>query len=90
MAEDRTPRSRTLAGLRDVSGTTVALTSLAILGAAAVVTAPLWLWYRRKRKRADALLREAREAGEVSESGSPATADSAPEPMDENGGEPSR
>ena len=42
-------------GLRDVPGTTLAVASLAILGAAALVTAPLCLWYRRKRKRADAL-----------------------------------
>ncbi len=37
----------------------MALTSLAILGAAAVLTTPLWLWYRRKRKRTDALIRHA-------------------------------
>jgi len=42
-------------GLRDVPGTTLAVASLAILVAAAVVAAPLWLWYRHKRKRADAL-----------------------------------
>lgn len=42
--------------LRDVSGTTVALTSLALMGAAAVVSAPLWFWYRRKRRRTDALV----------------------------------
>lgn len=52
------PRSR----LRDLSGTTLALTSLAILGAAAVVSAPVWLYYRRKRKRTDALLAEAAKA----------------------------
>ncbi len=40
---------------RDVPGTTIALTSLAILGAAAVISTPLWLWYRRKRKKTDAL-----------------------------------
>ncbi len=45
--------------LRDVPGTTIALTSLALLGAAAVVTTPLWLWYRAKRKRTDALARQA-------------------------------
>ncbi len=43
---------------RDVPGTTIALTSLAILGAAAVISTPLWLWYRRKRKRTDALARQ--------------------------------
>lgn len=42
-------------GLRDVPGTTLAVASLAILGAAALVATPVWLWYRRKRKRADAL-----------------------------------
>jgi hypothetical protein len=41
--------------LKDVSGTTLALTSLAILGAAAVVSTPMWMWYRRKRKRIDSL-----------------------------------
>jgi hypothetical protein len=43
---------------RDVPGTTIALTSLAVLGAAAVISTPLWLWYRRKRKKADALARQ--------------------------------
>lgn len=38
---------------RETSGTTLALTGLALLGAAAVVTTPFWVWYRRKRKRAD-------------------------------------
>ncbi len=52
--EDDLPEPRRF-GLRDMPGTTIAVTSLAILGAAALVTAPLWLWYRRKRKRADAL-----------------------------------
>jgi hypothetical protein len=42
--------------LRDVSGTTVALTSLAVMGVAAIVSAPLWYWHRRKRKRTDALV----------------------------------
>ena len=41
--------------LKDVSGTTLALTSLAIMGAAAVVSAPVWMWYRRKRKRTDSM-----------------------------------
>ncbi len=41
--------------LKDVSGTTMALTSLAIMGAAAVVSAPVWMWYRRKRKRTDSM-----------------------------------
>lgn len=49
------PRKKPSA-LRDVSGTTVALTSLAVMGAAAVVSAPLWFWLRRKRKRTDALV----------------------------------
>ena len=52
----RTERRRF--GLQDVSGTTIAIASLATLGAAALVTAPLWLWYRRRRKRADALARQ--------------------------------
>jgi hypothetical protein len=38
---------------RETSGTTLALTGLALLGAAALVTTPFWVWYRRKRKRAD-------------------------------------
>jgi hypothetical protein len=42
--------------LRDVSGTTLALTSLAVFGAAALASTPLWLYYRRKRKRTDALV----------------------------------
>ncbi len=41
---------------RDMSGTTLALSSLAILGAAAVVSTPVWIWRRRKRKRTDALV----------------------------------
>ncbi len=58
MAEQtRAPEHRRF-GLRDVSGTTIAVASLAILGAAALVTTPLWLWYRRKRKRTDALARQ--------------------------------
>ncbi len=65
MAEDtHSPKSPRF-GLRDVSGTTIAVTSLAILGGVALVTAPLWLWYRRKRKRTDALARQtAAEQGE--------------------------
>ncbi len=55
MADETDLSERRRFGLRDMPGTTIALTSLAILGAAALVTAPLWLWYRRKRKRADAL-----------------------------------
>lgn len=45
--------------LRDMSGTTVALTSLAVMAAAAVVSAPVWFWYRRKRKRTDAFVSQA-------------------------------
>ena len=41
--------------LKDVSGATMALTSLAIMGAAAVVSAPVWIWYRRKRKKTDSM-----------------------------------
>ncbi len=56
---DRSDAPRGRGFLKDISGTTIALTSLAVLGAAAVVTTPVWLWYRRKRKRTDALLRSA-------------------------------
>ncbi len=45
--------------LRDMSGTTVALTSLAVMAAAAVVSAPVWFYYRSKRKRTDALVSQA-------------------------------
>jgi hypothetical protein len=55
MARETHRRVRDRFGLRDVPGTTLAVASLAILGAAAVVATPVWLWYRRKRKRADAL-----------------------------------
>jgi hypothetical protein len=55
MGEETHLPERRRVGLRDVSGTTIAVTSLAILGAAALVTTPLWLWRRHKRKRADAL-----------------------------------
>ena len=41
---------------RDMSGTTLALTTLAVFGAAAVVSTPIWIWRRRKRKRTDALV----------------------------------
>jgi hypothetical protein len=66
MADEKSPAKGRF-GLRDVPGTTLAVASLAILGAAALVTAPLWLWYRRKRKRADTLIREAAEAAAASE-----------------------
>ncbi len=56
---DETDRSKRRGfGLHDVPRTTIALTSLAILGGAALLTTPLWLWYRHKRKRADALARQ--------------------------------
>jgi hypothetical protein len=45
--------------LRDVSGTTLALTSLAVFGAAALASTPLWLYYRRKRRRTDVLVSSA-------------------------------
>ncbi len=67
MAEQTGAPDRRRFGLRDVPGTTIALTSLAILGAAAVVTTPLWLWYRRKRKRADALARQGAQAAASSQ-----------------------
>lgn len=50
--------------LRDVSGTTLALTSLAVLGAAALASTPLWLYYRRKRRRTDALVSAPQPASE--------------------------
>jgi hypothetical protein len=59
MADETHAPERRRFSLKDVPGTTIAITSLAILGAAAVVTTPLWLWYWRKRKRTDALVREA-------------------------------
>ncbi len=52
------PAAKDRFGLRHVPGTTIAMASLAILGAAALVGTPLWLWYRHKRKRADALARQ--------------------------------
>ncbi len=67
MAEETHTSRRRRFGLRDVSGTTIAVSGLAILGAAALVTAPLWLWYRRKRKRTDVLAGRAAEAGATSE-----------------------
>jgi hypothetical protein len=54
---------------RDMSGTTLALTSLAVLGAAAVASTPLWLYYRRKRKRTDALVSTPPPAAEPPEPG---------------------
>lgn len=56
MTDHNDAPARKRSALRDVSGTTVALTSLAVMGAAAVVSAPIWYWYRRKRKRTDALV----------------------------------
>jgi len=67
MVDEKKSPKRPHFGLHDVPGTTLAVASLAVLGAAALVTAPLWLWYRRKRKRADALLRQAAEAPAVSD-----------------------
>jgi hypothetical protein len=42
--------------VREASGTTLALTTLAVLGTVAVVSTPIWIWYRRKRRRTDALV----------------------------------
>ncbi len=67
MAEEKDSLRGKRFGLRDVSGTTIAVTSLAILGAAAVLTTPLWLWYRRKRKKTDALIRQAPRAEPAAE-----------------------
>lgn len=55
--------------LRDVSGTTLALTTLAVLGAAALASTPLWLYYRRKRKRTDAFVSTLPPVPEASDSG---------------------
>jgi hypothetical protein len=51
--------------LKEVSGATLALTSLAVMGAAAVVSAPVWIWYRRKRKRTDSMASTAPSAARV-------------------------
>jgi hypothetical protein len=59
MVREPHARDRGRFGLRDVPGTTLAVASLAILGAAALAAAPDWLWYRHKRKRADALASQA-------------------------------
>jgi hypothetical protein len=67
MADETSPAKPGRFRLYDVPGTTLAVASLAILGAAALVTAPLWLWYRTKRKKADALARQAAEAATPSE-----------------------
>jgi hypothetical protein len=70
--------------LRDVSGTTIALTSLAVMAAAAVVSAPVWFYYRSKRKRTDALVSQAHgdvpqdRAAEVSPSAPAADAPTTP------------
>jgi hypothetical protein len=78
MAEEtHLPGRRRGFSLRDVSGTTAALTSLAVLGAAALVTAPLVFWYRRKRKRVDAMVRQGAPAA-APPAEEPAATDSAP------------
>jgi hypothetical protein len=67
MAKQDDPRTEKRRGLlatpgikwSDLPGTTLALTSLAILGAAAVMSTPFWVLYRRKRKRVDKLIDEA-------------------------------
>ncbi len=59
MAREPHGRDRRGLRLREVPGTTLAVASLALLGVGAVVATPLWLWYRRKRKRADALAYQA-------------------------------
>ena len=53
MSDSNDAPTKKPSALRDMSGTTVALTSLAVMAAAAVVSAPVWFWYRRKRKRTD-------------------------------------
>jgi hypothetical protein len=67
---------------RDLPGATLALTSLAILGAAAVVSTPFWVLYRRKRKRVDALVNAPGEKTETAEGEKlAAESDSAAEPL---------
>jgi hypothetical protein len=63
--------------LKDVSGTTLALTSLAILGAAAVVSTPVWMYYRRKRKRIDSLAGTPPGAAREADAGEPTAGRSA-------------
>jgi hypothetical protein len=48
-------RERMKKPLKEVSGTTLALTSLAVFAAAAVVSTPMWFYYRHKRKKIDSL-----------------------------------
>ncbi len=55
MAEKAESPTRNRFSLRDVPGTTIAVAALAVLGAAAIVSAPFSVWYWRKRKRAEAL-----------------------------------
>lgn len=61
--------------LRDVSSTTVALTSLAVMSVAAVLSAPVWFYYRRKRKRTDALVSQAPAESKAPEATEPPGAD---------------
>jgi hypothetical protein len=65
---------------RAMSGTTLALTSLAVLGAAAVASTPVWLYYRRKRRRTDALA--------SAPTGPPSTVDTPPTGAPPPGGAP--
>ena len=84
MGDEKGGPARQHFGLRDVPGTTIAITSLAILGATALVTAPVWLWYRRKRKRTDRLAREAARAAEATKAAE--AAGQAMKPEDETEG----
>ncbi len=82
--ESEAPTSKRNA-LRDVSGTTLALTSLAVMGVAAVVSAPVWYWYRRKRKRTDALVSQAPpDTPAVTAAAAPVPPGAAPEPAEED------
>ena len=83
MAEKTGAPKRQRFGLKDVSGTTIAVTSLAILGGAALVTTPLWLWYRRKRKRADALARSGSPAARAPQEQPVAAPEPATDPVPE-------
>jgi hypothetical protein len=60
------------------------------MGVAAVVSAPVWYWYRRKRKRTDALVSQAPPdtpavaAAAPVDAGAPGSPGAAQEPADED------
>jgi hypothetical protein len=76
---------------RDLPGTTLALTSLAILGAAAIVSTPFWVLYRRKMKRVDKMINEGAATATLLPDADETTADGTASPADteaERTGEP--